>query len=232
MPPLFACRLVSPPYVASTNCRAVPCLGTIMVWHLDTSSDALALVEAHSSAPWCSLVVEVPLIDGWPDRNALFDSLTSVACLPVFMAPGENAAAAVRNRRPPEIAEITRFVTQRPGYEKLGAHLQQLVRAEKGGSSARSFRRHVSLCSRFSPRHWKWVIQLARIKLLPGESAEALAGRYQTDVRTLRHRIRTCLDVSLDQFRQLVGWEWRVEAALRLDARKRAESGGGRINRS
>ncbi|HET8632862.1 MAG TPA: hypothetical protein VFL88_01855 [Gemmatimonadales bacterium] len=51
-------------------------------------------------------------------------------------------------------------------------------------------------------------------------------------MRTLRHRIRTCLDVSLDQFRQLVGWEWRVEAALRLDARKRAESGGGRINRS
>jgi hypothetical protein len=43
-------------------------------------------------------------------------------------------------------------------------------------------------------------------------------------VRTLRQRLRRCVGVSLEYFRHRVGWEWRVEAALRIDALMR---GGG-----
>jgi hypothetical protein len=70
------------------------------------------------------------------------------------------------------------------------------------------------------------VIDLTQMKLLSHESAEALAGRYDIDVRTLRQRLRRCVGVSLEYFRHRVGWEWRVEAALRIDALMR---GGGRI---
>jgi hypothetical protein len=45
-------------------------------------------------------------------------------------------------------------------------------------------------------------------------------------VRTLRQRLRRCVGVSLEYFRHRVGWEWRVEAALRIDALMRGGGGG------
>jgi len=64
------------------------------------------------------------------------------------------------------------------------------------------------------------------VKTKRNESAEALADRYGWDVRTMRNHVRECCDTSLEEFRHRVGWEWRVEAALRLDALM-----GGRVDR-
>jgi hypothetical protein len=83
--------------------------------------------------------------------------------------------------------------------------------------SRRSVREHLKRSNRFGPRHWQWVMALAQIRTLAHESNESLAGRYGMDVRTLRHHVHTCLAVSLEEFRHLIGWEWRVEAALRAD---------------
>jgi hypothetical protein len=118
-------------------------------------------------------------------------------------------------------------VMRHPGHEQLGTELAHLSEADTARMPSRTLRDRFSRQSHFRPRYWQWLLKLARMKLQPDESAEAFAARYQMDVRTLRHWVRTCLGVSLDQFRQLVGWEWRVEAALRLDERMRAESGGG-----
>lgn len=227
MPPLSACRLVFPPYEAEVGWAADPPLGTILIWRPGPAADIGVLIEAHATVPWCSLVVERPSAEARLDFNALFDALKAVACLPVIVNPGEDTVAAIRNRRPPDLDELVRYVARRPGHEVLGEELQRLAPANGGRLTPRSLRNHFNHCSLFGPGHWRWVIRLAQMKLMPGESAEALAGRYEMDVRTLRHRVRTCLNVSLEEFRHLVGWEWRVEAALRLDAGMRAESGGG-----
>jgi hypothetical protein len=50
-------------------------------------------------------------------------------------------------------------------------------------------------------------------------------------VRTLRQRLRRCVGVSLEYFRHRVGWEWRVEAALRIDALMRGGGGLPRVDR-
>lgn len=90
-------------------------------------------------------------------------------------------------------------------YEQVGMELGHLSEADAAGLSPRTLRYHLSRQSHFGPSHWQWLVKLAQVKLLPDESAEALAGRYTMDVRTLRQRIQTCLDISLDKFRHLVG---------------------------
>ncbi len=227
MPPLSACKLLWPPYLTELPWRDDSPFGSILLWRPYGSTDAELLLAAHARAPWCSVLVELSPDSPQPDRNHIFDALSALPCLPVFIAPGDSPGAAIRSRRPPTTREIARYVMRRPGHELLGAELDRLAQGEARKVSARTLRHHLTRHSHFGVRHWTWVIQLAQMKLLPNESAEALAGRYGMDVRTLRHRVRTCLDVSLSQFRQFVGWEWRVEAALRLDARKRAEPGGG-----
>lgn len=226
MPPSSACKLLVPPYLCESSWTDAAPLGSLLVWRPGGSADAESVLTAHASVPWCSLVVQLP--PGAPlDQNLIFDALTALVCLPVMIAPGGDPVAAIRSRRPPTIDEIARFVARRPGHEQLGMELGYLSEDNATRPASRTLRHHFTRQSQFGLRHWRWLVKLAQVKLLPDESAEALAGRYQMDVRTLRHRVRTCLDVSLDDFRHLVGWEWRVEAALRLDARRKAESGGG-----
>lgn len=232
MPPLSACKVLASPYLTEVSWHATIPLGSILIWRPGHDANLSAASDALTSTPWCTLVVEIGQGIAMPDRNQIFDAVMSIACLPVFVESGDDPLAAVRNRRPPTTHEIARYVMRRPGYEELGAELAHLSETDTTRLPSRTLRDHFSRQSHFSPRHWRWVMELAQMKALPNESAEALAGRHHLDVRTLRHRVRTCLDVSLSQFRELVGWEWRVEAALRLDARKRAESGGGRLHGS
>jgi hypothetical protein len=227
MPPSSASKLLAPPYLRESPWTDSAPLGSILIWRPGESADVEAVRSTHASAPWCSLVVELAPGGAPLDRNLIFDALTALACLPVIIAPGGDPVAAIRNRRPPTPHEIARYVMWRPGHELLGAELGHLTDADARKLSTRTLRHHLTRQSRFGTRHWTWIIQLAQMKRLTGESAEAFAARYGMEVRTLRHRVRACLDISLSEFRQLVGWEWRVEAALRLDARKCAESGGG-----
>ena len=92
--------------------------------------------------------------------------------------------------------------------------------------SRRSVRENLKRTKHLSPRHWERAIKLAQLRTRDVESAEGLAGRYSMDVRTMRHHVRTCLGVSLDEFRKLVGREWRVEAALRVEKSSGLTGGG------
>ena len=225
MPPSSACKLLAPPYLRESPWTDSAPLGSILIWRHGESADVEAVRSTHASAPWCSLVVELAPGGAPLDRNLIFDALTALACLPVIIAPGGDPVAAIRNRRPPTPHEIARYVMRRPGFECVGAELESLIEVGSGKLSPRTLRHHLDRQHHSSPRYWRWVVALGQMKLQSDESAEALAGRYHLDVRTLRRHVRSCLDVSLNQFRRLVGWEWRVEAALRLHARFRR--GGG-----
>ena len=84
--------------------------------------------------------------------------------------------------------------------------------------------------SGFSAGHWDQVAELAGFRLRPNESADGLADRYGTDIRTLRRQVQHCLNLPFSDFRSLVGWEWRIEAALRLDlVRDSLEESGGLV---
>lgn len=221
-----ACKLLSPPYLTERSWRPKPELGSILLWRPQGELAIGSLHRVLASAPWCSLVVELPAGVRLLDRNALFDTLSAAACLPVFTMEDHDPVAAIQARRPPTDAEVVRYIRRRPESAHLGAQLAYLLSDHMDPLSARSVRRRVRKASLFKASHWERVIRVAQVKTKRNESAEALAGRYGWDVRTMRSYIRECCDTSLEEFRHRVGWEWRVEAALRLDAPNRIGSGG------
>jgi len=223
-----ACKLLSAPYLTEDSWHPEPELGSILLWRPEGELAIGGLHRVLLSATWCSVVVELPAGVRPLDRNTLFDTLTAGACLPVFTMVGDDPVAAVRDRRPPTDAEVVRYVRHRPESAGLGAQLEYLLSDHVNPLSARSVRRHVKKVSQLKASHWERVIRLAQVKTKRNESAEALSGRYGWDVRTMRNHVRECCDTSLEEFRHRVGWEWRVEAALRLDARNRIGRGGGR----
>jgi hypothetical protein len=195
---------------------------------LSTDRQAIEeLLGLRASAPWCSLAIGPPISGSFLDHNGLYDVLSVLPGLPVFLKAGMSPVQAIRARRPPTAAEVARYIEYRPGHETLALQLRLLVAGKDVELPSRTVRHRFGQRNGFGSRHWRWVIHLAQIRHGDHESVEGLAVRYDLEVRALRRHVRSCLDVSLDQFRQLVGWEWRVEAALRLDARKCAESGGG-----
>lgn len=228
MPPLSACKLLCPPYSRELPWRPDPPLGSILLWQLSTDRQAIQeLLGVSASAPWCSLVIRPSISGALLDHTGLHDVLSVLPGLPVFVKAGMSPIQAIRTRRRPTAAEVVWYVECRHGHEKLALQLRLLAAGNDVELSSRTIRHRFGQFNGFGPRHWRWVIHLAQIRHGDRESVEALAARYGLEVRALRRHVRTCLDVSLDEFRQLVGWEWRVEAALRLDARRRAESGGG-----
>ncbi len=231
MPPLPACILLAPPYVSQSQWHPKPPLGSVLVWrHCDIARTS-ELLGAYALTPWCGVVIAMEGERDAREWNHVFDALSGVACLPVFMAARSDPIAAIRNRRPPTAEEIVRYMECRPGSAELGSQLRLLVGRDLSQRSRRSLRRRIRSSSCFSAGHWESVIDLIQMKLLSHESAEALAGRYDIDVRTLRQRLRRCVGVSLEYFRHRVGWEWRVEAALRIDALMRGGGGLPRVDR-
>lgn len=228
MPSLSACKLLSPPYLGELSWQPHPPLGSILLWQLSTDSSAFrTLLDVHASAPWCSLVIKLPDDKSVVDFDGLYDALSSLPSMPVFLKPGISPLSAIRNRRPPTAAEIVRYVECRPGHEQLAVQVRSLVVGGAAELSRRAIRHHFRQSNHFSPRHSAWMIQLAQVRTAAQESLEGLAGRYDMDVRTMWHRVHTCLEVPLEEFRRLIGWEWRVEAALRLDVSKGRIPGGG-----
>ena len=229
MPPLSACRLLVPPYLDEIPRHPDPPLGSILLWrplHALATSD---LLDAHACAPWCSLVAELPPDTRTLDRNSLFDALSSLACLPVFLDGRHGPVEAVRSRRPPTPSDVIRYVCRRPHCSALGDQLARVFAESAKALTGRTARRHVRWVSAFSMGHWAHVLRLAQVKMRPDESVESLADRYGSNVHTLRRHVQECLNVPFDWFHTRVGWEWRVEAALRNEAAalSTGESGGG-----
>lgn len=225
-------RLMPPPYEREITWTAAPELGSILIWRPHAGSTPSEIRDLHLAAPWCSLCI-VSDDAGPPALGAILDAVMPLPCLPVIVRSPESVVAAIRRRRPPSLEEAVKVLAQRANRSEFAFALSELATNGNRPAHDRSLRRAFNRHSRFGPRHWKTVLRLARLKLKEEEAAEAIAGRYGTDVRTLRHHVEACLGVPFEIFRRMVGWEWRVEAAVRLDrdgaAHGRSENGGGGV---
>ena len=183
------------------------------------------------ACPWSgiSVVAELPPDTRPLNRNGLYDALISVPGLPVIMSSGEDPVRAVLQRRSPAREDVARYVSRRGGFILLGGELLYRWTRSPHALAERSARWHIRSVSRFSGTHWDQVAQLADFRLQLNEPADQLADRYGRDIRTLRRQVWDCLGMRFSEFRTRVGWEWRVEAALRLELAPGLleESGGG-----
>ena len=203
-----------------------PPLGSILLWRPLHASAISDLLEAHARAPWCSMVADLPPDTRMLDRNGLFDALSSLSCLPIFLDGRHGPVDAVRSRRPPTPSEVIRYVRRRSGHSALADELARIFAEPAKPLTGRTARRHARKVSAFSAGHWAHVLCLAQVKLRPDESVESLADRYESNVHTLRRHVQECLNVPFDWFHTRVGWEWRIEAALRNDSAALAAGGG------
>lgn len=187
----------------------------------------------YYACPWSgiSVVAELPPDTRPLNRNGLYDALISVPGLPVIMSSGEDPVRAVLQRRPATREDVARYVSRRGGFILLAAELQHRWTRSPCALAERSARWRIHSVSRFSAAHWDQVAQLAGFRLGLDESADRLADRYGRDIRTLRRQVWDCLGMRFSEFRTRVGWEWRVEAALRLELAPGLleESGGGLV---
>jgi hypothetical protein len=62
---------------------------------------------------------------------------------------------------------------------------------------------------------WRWLFHLARLSGGRDIPVEELARRHAVSARTFRVQVRRYTGASVKTFRELVGWEWVLEAALR-----------------
>lgn len=208
--------LMPPPYLLELPWTAVPELGSIIIWRPHAASAASDVLDLYLSAPWCSLCIVCDDV-GRQVLSAVVDTVMPLPCLPVVVHPGDSIVAAIRKRRPPSQGEAVRVIRHRAQSPEFGLAMSALLDDESSPAQHRQLRRLFGRHSRFGPRHWQTVLRLTGLKLKADESPEAIAGRYEADVRTLRRHVETCLGVPFERFRKLVGWEWRVEAALRRD---------------
>ncbi len=209
-------RLMPPPYVREIPWTAVPELGSILIWQPHAGSAASEIRDLYLTVPWCSLCIVSDDV-GHQGLGAIVDAVMPLPCLPVVVHSPDNIVAAIRRRRPPSLEEAVKVLVHRADSPEFAIALSMLAANGRTPAHDRSLRRAFDRHSRFGPRHWKHVLHLAGLKLKEGEAAETMAERYGTDVRTLRRHVEACLGVAFERFRQMVGWEWRVEAAVRLD---------------
>ena len=209
-------RLMPPPYVRELPWSAVPELGSILIWQPHAGSEATEIRDLYLTAPWCSLCIVSDDV-GPQALGAVVDAVLPLPCLPVVVRSSDSVVAAIRRRRPPSPEEAVKVLAHRAARPEFAIPLAALGTNGNALANDRSLRRAFTRYSRFGPRHWRTVLRLAGLKLKEAEAAEAMAGRYGTDVRTLRHHVESSLGVPFETFRQMVGWEWRLEAAVRLD---------------
>lgn len=224
-----SCTLLAPPYRTEEAWRPAPPLGSILVWRPISPRSAEELQWAAQAGPWCSVVAELPPDTRPLDRNGLYDALVTVAGVPAFASGCDNPVNAVLQRRAATREDVARYVSRRGGFILLGGELLYRWTRSPHALAERSARWRIRSVSLFNAGHWDQVARLAGFRLQLDESADTLADRYGTDIRTLRRQVQHCLNVPFSDFRSLVGWEWRVEAALRLELARgsREASGGG-----
>lgn len=164
MPPLSACKLLCPPYSSESRWQPDPPIGSILLWQLSTDRQAIEeLLGLRASAPWCSLAIGPPISGSFLDHNGLYDVLSVLPGLPVFLKAGMSPVQAIRARRPPTAAEVARYIEYRPGHETLALQLRLLVAGKDVELPSRTVRHRFGQRNGFGSRHWRWVIHLAQI---------------------------------------------------------------------
>ena len=197
-------------------------LGAILVWHpsgemLDADSPILALQAAQ---PWCPLAVVLRRPIESPRRIELFRALRGqLAYLPVApRAPGPHEIVAAVADRPAEGLDqsIADYVARRLGHGIAERVVRVAVHGRNDAAiSYRTLCRRLAMLGSLGLTDWAIVARLARFSGIRSADPETVAGRYGSEVRTLRAHCERYLGVSLAEYGERVGWEWVIEGALR-----------------
>ena len=222
-----ATRLLIPPYCAGGGVEDPPPLGTIVVAPAD-SVGAIAgdLGEILRGAPWCVPCLVATAATADPAILTAIHGLRGQLCF----APGpiperqlvERVLGAVRGRPVPGGGYLADYVVRRTGCFEIRAELAGLMARPidvtlDQAIPERTLRDRLRRFAPLTAHCWRAVGTLARVAAaLDTAPIDVLAYRTGVGVRTFRAWTRRYLDVSVRQFRDRLGWEWVLEAALRL----------------
>lgn len=220
---MWAVSLLQPPYRVESSASAVPQYGAIAVARLGVSIDVLKpLHDLLEEYPWCAPCVIVTPGSVSPDT---LQAIWGLPGQPGFVVASRgfehlspvDIAKAVANRSEPTPPLLVSYVVRRTHSVALGQTLQQIWSPRQVGplSAERTLRYRLRRMGSFGRLDWARVLKLIRIKADgDGATVERLASLAGTEPRTLRSWTGRCLGTSLRVFRETIGWEWILEAAL------------------
>jgi hypothetical protein len=203
----------------------MPRFGAIAVARLGDGAEALApLHELIEAAPWCAPFVVVTPGSVSPETLHAIWGLPGqpgfvVASRAVRDLTPSQIAATIAARPHPTTELLVSYVVRRVRSVSFGQTLRQIwsPRPDPGpGHADQTLRYRLRRLGTFGRHDWIRVLRLIQTKAADaGATVERLAAIAGTEPRTLRAWTQRCLGVSLRVFRERVGWEWVLEAALR-----------------
>lgn len=223
-------KVLVPPYasIASVPRGAPPPLGTIVICHAVSPTVVAGPFRVMlERAPWCAPCLVTGPTTGEPDVLAAIHELPGQMAF-VSAAPNdddllvERTLMAVGSREQPSGGRLAEYVMRRTGRTEFRAELAMLLARGTGPSlvkslPVRTLRGRLRRFGRLTGHGWKTVGTLCRLgAIVSDDPVEFLAWRAGVEPRTLRTWTRRFLDVTLQEFRKRVGWEWVLEGALRV----------------
>lgn len=221
-----AVTLLLPPYLVETAANGDPPFGAIALARVESAADALTELHAYlESFPWCAPCVVVSTSDVSAET---LQAIWSLPGQPGFIIGGRgqpnvgpSAVAAAVTRRPrPRVPHLVGYVMNRTLSASLGQTLEQIWGPARGPSplsADRTIRYRLRRSGRFSRLDWLRVLRLINGKSLDrGQTVDRFAEELGSEARTVRAWTAQCLDTPLRVYRERVGWEWVLEAALRM----------------
>ena len=220
--------VLPPPYATVVRAPAEPpALGSIVV--IDMAGGETALERAillKCQAPWCPLAA---IARSSPLSARAIELLTHLHGPLAFVDYSTDATAdffsevvtAVRNRVTPEAVSLSAYVANRIGKPRMANVLAEVDAVAGKGQNGlpvpiiRRISRHLHTLGSLGAPDWKWLFKLARLAGRRDLSVEELARRQGVEARTFRTHVRRYTGGSIERFRECVGWEWVLEAALR-----------------
>jgi len=226
---------ILPPYFRARPARlSSPPLGAIAIG--DARSEhavSMHLAPTVERAPWCVPCVIVSPLTVDP---AILSALHALPGHPVFIREPSLAddlpvlaVSAVRRRSAPTGRQMADYVTQRTGRWGLTGLLTSMLSAAADPAAGarlpdRTARDRMRRFGSLTPRCWRTIGNLARIAAaVTDASVDVMAWRAGVGPRTLRSWSARYLRTTLQEFRIRVGWEWVLEAALRVGGYVQAE---------
>jgi hypothetical protein len=226
--PVGRIGVLEPPYRALELRAAGPLsLGSVLV--LDLGEGEPALEEAiiwQGQAPWCPLAL---VVRGVPATAGVLQLLTRLHGPLAFVDRSADRTApstrevlnAVQRRADRDPEAMFSYVSNRLGLTSL----QRLFREANAFAdprphlhetpAPRQVSRRLLALGPLGVRDWRWLFQLARLSGAGQVPIEELARRHGVGARSFRAQVQRYTGVATKSFREWVGWEWVIEAALR-----------------
>jgi hypothetical protein len=223
---VLAVTLLQPPYQVETAATAEPSLGSIAVVRLNAAADALGQLHEYLEAyPWCASCV---VVSAGAVSVETLHAIWGLPGQPGFVITGRGQAdptpaaiaAAVAKRPPVPVSQLVAYVTNRTLSPSLGQTLEQIWAPQRPLnqlSAERTIRHRLRRSGRFGRHDWLRIFKLVHGKSRERTlSVERFAASLGTEPRTVRAWTEECLGATLREYRNRIGWEWVLEAGLRI----------------